>query len=341
MRRILAIGGLLALAAPLLVLVPSTLEPAYAFPPTGGIGWQYHEGSGSYYQDPPSAPGETGPSQRPTRYVDWGEGDMASYTCPTEYDGSPFDCSGENDPTNDFCNSLPGENGRPVAPRITFEREFNNPQQNGNPPWRPLPPADWDQEHAVQSCHELPEEYVVTPEEIQDEVNYEVFQRLEGLAIDVHPSQNNRTLVNLSTIVSTRYPENVDLIDQVVWHDFEGEKPAIRIRDNIEGKVSEFWYTIEAEADLNWEFEEGNPSTAQGRGHPYNGTLPEDAPAGYYITTQFHRADERTITLSAVWTGTVLVDAPGEEERPIEPVEINPPATRVIQVSEATSVITD
>lgn len=339
MRRTLAIGGLLALAAPLLVLAPSALEPAYAYPPSG-IGWNYHEESRSYYQNPASEE-VPGPSQRPTRYVDWGEGDMAHYECPaTPYDGSPFDCSGENDPTGDFCNSLPGENGRPVAPRVIFEREFDNPEQTGNPPWRPLPPADWDGEHFVESCHELPEDHVVTQEEIE-EVNYEIFQDLTGLEIDVHPDENNRTLVNLSTIVSTQYPENVNQIPEVEELDADRQpKPYIRISGHVDGKIQPFEYTIEAEADINWTFESGDPGTAQGRGHPYNGTLPENAPAGYYVTTQFRSAGTRTITLGAVWTGTVTVDAPGQGPEEMAPVEIDP-VSRSVNVTEAQSVITD
>jgi hypothetical protein len=341
MRRILAIGGLLALAAPLLVLVPSTVEPAYAFPPTGGIGWKYHEGSRSYYQDPPSAPGEAGPSQRPTRYVDWGSGDMAQYECPTEYDGSPFECAGnENDPTNDFCNSLPGENGRPVAPRVIFERVFDNPAQTGNPPWEPLPPADWDGEHFVESCHELPEEYVVTQEEIQ-EVNFEVFQQLTGLEIDVYPARpdgQNRTLVNLSTIVSTRYPANVgNLGDDVIEFNPEADPPNITIEGQVDGKVEPFIYTIRADAAINWTFEGGNPQTAEGRGRAFDGTLPEDAPAGHYVTAQFQRAGTYSISLGATWTGTVTVDGRTEEMEPVVIAAVTEP----IQVSEAESVIVD
>jgi hypothetical protein len=340
MRRILAIGGVFALAAPLLVLVPSTLEPAHAFGEPG-IGWKYHEGTHSYYQDPPSA-AEAGPAERPTRYVDWGKGDMDSYACPTEpIDGSQFECAGENNPTGDFCNSLPGENGRPVAPRVVFERVFNNPQQNGNPPWRPLPPADWDAEHYVQSCHELPEEYVVTQEEVQ-EVNYELFQGLDGLDPQLDPS--DRTLVNLRTIAYTEYPENVegDLIEQVDVFEPDLWRPHIKIRDEVPGKVAPFEFTIDAYADIHWTFEGANPSTAQGRGNPYDGsTLPEDAGPEKYVTVQFTTDGPHEISVGATWTGMVTVNSPGGQgPEPMDPVVIDP-VPETVQVSEAESVIVD
>lgn len=337
-RRTLAIGGLLALAAPLLVLVPSMSEPAYALPGQG-IGWNYHEGSDSYYQNVESTPGEPGPAQRPTRYVDWGEPDMANYSCPTvEVDGSQFRCEGENNPTGDFCNSNPGENGRPVAPMVIFEREFNNPQQAGNPPWEPLPPADWDSEHFVESCHELPEDHVVTQEEIHEDVDYEVFQDLTGLTIDVHP--NDRTLVGLSTIVSTQYPDNVNEIPEAEF-DMKDGKPHIVVQGEVEGKVRTFEYTIDATADINWTFVGGTPESAEGRGNPYNGTLPEDAAPGYYVTTQFQTAEEHQIRLGAVWNGQVTVETPaGPNVQDIEPVPITE-VSEPIQVVEGKSVIVD
>lgn len=338
-RRTLAIGGLLALAAPLIVLVPSTAEPAYALPGDQGIGWQYHEESGSYYQDPESSPGNPGPARRPTRYVDWGPGDMGLYQCPPEYDGSPFECTGDN-PVGTFCNDLPGENGLPVAPRVIFEREFDNPAQTGNPPWRPLPPEDGDAEHATPYCQELPEDHVVTREEVE-EVNVSIFQDLKGLDIQVHPDQNNRTLVNLSTIVSTTYPENIVPIPELQEVDADRQpKPYIRLGGHVDGKVQPFTYTIEAYADINWEFQRGTPARGHGRGHSFDGTLPEDAPAGYYVTTQFTKAVPSDISLSAVWTGTVTVNAPGQGPEEMPEVTVGP-LTRQVQVAEAKSVIVD
>ncbi|WP_460514716.1 cupredoxin domain-containing protein [Flindersiella endophytica] len=264
---------------------------------------------------------------------------MALYQCPTEYDGSQFQCTGDN-PAGTFCNDLPGENGRPVAPRIIFERVFNNPQQNGNPPWVPLPPEDGDEEHATPYCQELPEDHVVTQEEIQA-VNFQVFQKLTGLEIDVSPDSpgaENRTLVNLSTIVSTRYPATVgDLGDDVIVWEPEADPPHIRIQGQVLGKVEPFIYTIDARATINWTFDGGKPHTAEGRGRAFDGTLPEDATDGYYVTAQFQKAGTYTISLGATWDGEVTVDGRTE---PMDAVVIDAVSER-IQVSQAKSVITD
>ncbi|HEY6740522.1 MAG TPA: hypothetical protein VI076_16895 [Actinopolymorphaceae bacterium] len=328
-------GGLCALVSPLLALAPGGIRPAEAGPSGGGIGWQYHEESRSYYQTPDSTPGNPGPARRPTRYVDWGPGDLEQYECPDEYDGSPFECDG---PDGTFCNSLPGANGLPVAPRVVFEREFEDPvTQEGNPPWIPIDPPPQDPEHATPYCQELPEDHVVTQEEIH-EVNYSIFQDLTGLEVDVRP--DGRTLVDLETILSTPYPENVNQIPEVEVLDADRQpRPYIRLAGEVDGHVEPFDYTIEAYADITWTIEGGDPPTATGRGRPYDGTLPSSAP-GHYVTAEFHDTGVKTITLGAVWEGTVTVDAPGQTPQDMDPVEIDP-VSDTVEVVEKRSVLGD
>jgi hypothetical protein len=295
----------------------------------GGLTWQYSDTANGYWRQPQSRSsgggGDTGPA---TVYVQYGTPGEA-LQCPRN--DQAFMCSNPNNETEGgagivgiLCGEDVGDRGLPVYPWIRYTREIENGQ-----------PTQWYGDFA--DCTEPGDDDFVEMQDISDQIQADVFE-LVGKPM-FHIAPNNKTLVNLPTVLWTDYPNDPDgagpgrgIINSDTVHLDSVDPTQVTIDVTVEKPGDDLHGIIVANAEYKWDFE-GGP--AYGRGKKNTGDDTPTKAEGYTIAT-FDRAGEtQTITLTATWTGRVTVDGLVDEAIVPVPVEWRDE----IEVDQAKSVI--
>lgn len=347
-KRRLATGAALVVSA---LAVSTLMAPAATATVNGedGVGWEYHEDGDGYVRTPPEqdpdgdgSGGGGGGEPKPVDGYYWNT-EVGNVKKPDEpyKDDYTWWCDGANNdstrgdtrdktceapehedfPTmSSFSCNVPGSDGRPQLPYIRLRQKTDWP---GAPNYTG---GDWD--YYDWKCVPLEDDNWVSTEDITEEVDYSVFQKLGAPKIDIDPGANG--YVNLPTIVSTDYPADLEGPGEVVSRD----PVTIKVPIEVERPSGNLHGEITATADFSWSFEGGG--TAEGPGKPYTKAKDPLNDGGYYNSKTWTTTGMKTVTLNVEWAGTVEVD--GLEPEPIDPVKIEA-ASEEIEIKELSPVL--